>query len=68
MDDAQIELNTAIDIARTALARWHDDPTTENFRVYRDASEIAIKWHRACRLGSGESSKTDDELDALLAG
>ncbi len=69
MDDAHIEFKTNVEVARTALATWQETPTRENFLTYRDASEIAVKWHRACRLGGGEvDSSVEDELDAILAG
>ena len=66
--DAKTELETAISVARNALEDWKVDPTPAKFRVWRDASELAIKWHRACRLGAGGESGDKDELDAILRG
>jgi hypothetical protein len=66
MDDARIEFQTAIDAARTAYAAWVEHPTRENFLTYRDASEVAVKWHRARRLGGPETAPDDDGMDALL--
>lgn len=68
MDDAQIEFKTNVEVARTALATWQAKPTRENFLTYRDASEIAVKWHRACRLGGAADESIESELDQLLAG
>jgi hypothetical protein len=64
-DDATQELETAIRVARTALAKWEENPTPANFRIWRDASEIAVKWHRAARM-AGESTADFDRELALL--
>ena len=37
----------ALEMAEQARERYNDNPTAERFRVWRDASEIAIKWNRA---------------------
>lgn len=68
MDDAKIEYQTAIETARTALAAWNEDPSRDKFLTYRDASDLAIKWHRACRLGGAAADDTESELQELLAG
>lgn len=69
MDQAQLELDTALDTARTALARYNEEPTRANFLTYRDASALAMGWFRQVRLGNGGGDgSTEDELEALLAG
>jgi predicted kinase len=68
MDDARIEFETAVEVSRDALAAYRADPSPRNFRIWRDASEVAIKWCRAQRLNSSQEDRSDDELQALLAG
>jgi len=69
MDDARIEFETAVEMARDALADYKADPSPAKFRIWRDSSEVAIKWCRAARLNSGEGeSSSDRDFEALLAG
>lgn len=68
MDDARIEFETAVEMARDALADYKADPTAAKFRIWRDSSEVAIKWCRAQRLSQETESSADKELEALLAG
>jgi hypothetical protein len=51
-------------MAEQARERYNDNPTAEKFRVWRDASEIAIKWNRAVR---SEGRDDDDAFDRLLS-
>lgn len=67
MDQAQIEYEVALDMARRGREAWLENQTPENFRYWRDASDTAHRWHRSIRL-SGKPSESSDELDALLAG
>lgn len=67
MDEARTQYLTAIDLANDALANYRNEPTSGNFRIWRDASEVAIKWCRAQRLGR-EEPEGADELEQLLAG
>lgn len=68
MNEARIEFETAVEVSRDALADYKADPTAAKFRIWRDSSEVAIKWCRAQRLNGSETSSTDDELEKLLAG
>ena len=69
MDSAQVEYETALDMSRRGREAWLENPTRENFQVWREASETAHRWHRTIRL-SGNAPKPDsaDELEELLAG
>ena len=53
----------ALEMAEGARERYNDEPTAERFRIWRDASEIAIKWNRAVRP---EDRDGEDEFDRLL--
>jgi hypothetical protein len=75
---AQAEFEAAVAVARLALERFNEAPMVESrrgaprtsswWRVYREASELAVKWHRELRaLEPGERS-LDSELDRLLGG
>jgi hypothetical protein len=67
MDDARVQYESALEVARDALAAYRAEPTGANFRIWRDSEEVAIKWCRAQRLGSGED-RTDEQLAEILSG
>jgi hypothetical protein len=67
MDQAQIEFETALDMARRGREMWLAKPTPANFRVWRDASETAHRWHRSLRLGGQMPESDTDELEKILA-
>lgn len=64
MDDAKTEMLTAIEVARSALKAWRKNQTAANFRVWRDASEVAIKWQREVRRTGAEEESFEDEPSA----
>ena len=37
-----------------------------HFRIWRDASETAIRWHRTLRLAGKKPDSPEDELDRIL--
>jgi hypothetical protein len=45
MDQAQTEFETALDMARRGREMWLEAPGPANFRIWRDASETAIRCH-----------------------
>ena len=63
MSEAQRQYEGAVGIADAALELYVDHATDTNFRRWRDASDIAIKWHRATRLEP--DARADDEEDPL---
>jgi hypothetical protein len=71
MSEPRTEFETALEVARKGRAAWEEEPTKANFIIWRDASEVAIKWHRAIRLGSDDSSSDEEnpfaEFDELAA-
>jgi hypothetical protein len=66
MDQAQTEFATALDMARRGREMWLENPVPANFRIWRDASETAIRWHRTLRLAGKEPDSPEDELDRIL--
>ena len=54
----------ALEMAEQARESYNDSPTAECFRVWRDASEIAIKWNRVV---GAEDRDDEDEFDRLLS-
>ena len=70
MSDPKTEFEAALEVARKGREAWEEDSTKANFIVWRDASEVAIKWHRAIRLGSDDSNEDEnplEEFDELAA-
>jgi hypothetical protein len=68
MDSAQVEYETALDMSRRGREAWLDNPTRENFQVWREASETAHRWHRTIRLSGDRPKQTEDELAEILTG
>jgi hypothetical protein len=66
MDRAQTEFATALDMARRGREMWLEDPVPANFRIWRDASETAIRWHRTLRLADKGPESPEDELGQIL--
>ena len=66
MDQAQTEFATALDMARRGREMWLENPVPANFRIWRDASETAIRWHRTLRLAGKGRDSPEDELDRIL--
>ena len=54
MDQAQTEFATALDMARRGRELWLESQAPAHFRIWRDASETAIRWHRTLRLAGKE--------------
>lgn len=68
MDEAEIQLREVLQVAKDALARYENSPTPPNFRMWRDSSELAVKWYRQWRLGGGNDEDSFDEgLAKVLA-
>jgi hypothetical protein len=65
MDQAQIEFETALDMARRGREKWLEDGKPESFKIWRDSSETAHRWHRTLRLAGKEPESADDELDRI---
>jgi hypothetical protein len=65
MTQAEAEFETALDMARRGREMWLERPTPENFKVWRDSSETAHRWHRTLRLDR-DREPVKDELDELL--
>jgi hypothetical protein len=76
-ETVQTEFESAISVARLALERFNEAPLVESkrgaprvsswWRVYREASELAVRWHRELRaLQPDETRWLDAELDQLL--
>jgi hypothetical protein len=74
---AKTEFETAVTVARHALEQFNLAPLVESqrgaprisswWKVYREASEIAVKWHRELRaLEPRDTRWIDSELDRLL--
>jgi hypothetical protein len=66
MDSAQIEYETALDMARRGREAWLEEPTRENFVVWKEASDTAHRWHRTIRLSGDKPKNTETELDEIL--
>jgi hypothetical protein len=66
MDQAQAEFEIALDMARRGREMWLENPVLANFRIWRDASETAIRWHRTLRLAGKGPESSEDELDRIL--
>jgi hypothetical protein len=76
MDSAAIktEFEAAVATARHALEEYRKEPVRVSkrgaptasvyFRIWRDASDIAIKWHRQLQAEPEES--LDDTIDRIL--
>jgi hypothetical protein len=75
MNEVKTEFDAAIATARYALEEFKKQPMCETkrggprvspwFRIWRDASEIAQRWHR--RLSDDPEPSVDDVIDRLLA-
>ena len=65
-EQAQAEFETALDMARRGREMWLEKPTHENFKVWRDSSETAHRWHRTLRLAGKGPEAPEDELDRIL--
>jgi hypothetical protein len=76
-DTAKTEFESAVAIARYALEQFNLAPLVESqrgaprisswWRVYREASELAVRWHRELRaLKPAEVTWSDAELERLL--
>ena len=61
MTDAREQYDAAIEIANTAREAWTEDQSRENFTAWRDASDIAIKWGRAMRLGGEDAEEAAED-------
>jgi hypothetical protein len=57
---------TALDMARRGREMWLENPVPANFRIWRDASETAIRWHRTLRLAGKEPDSPEDVANGLL--
>lgn len=68
MDEAEVQMRTALRVASDALATYEADPDPKTFRMWRDSSEVAIKWYRQWRLGGGDDEESFDEEMAKLIG
>ena len=67
MDErAQAEFETALDMARRGREMWLEKPTHENFKVWRDSSETAHRWHRTLRLAGKDPDSPEDGLTRIL--
>lgn len=64
MDESEIQMRTALRVASDALDRYEADPDPKTFRIWRDASELAVKWYRQHRLSGGEG---EESFEAGLA-
>jgi hypothetical protein len=73
MSDIKSEFDAAIATARHALEQFRAEPFVESkrgtqlspwFRVWRDSSEVAQRWHR--QLREEPEPSLDDEIDRLL--
>jgi hypothetical protein len=78
-DTATTEFESAVGVARHALEQLNKAPLVESqrgaprisswWRVYREASELAVRWHRELRaMKPAEVTWRDAELDQLLGG
>ncbi len=75
MNDVKAEFESAVEVARGALARFREEPMVPSerggprlspwFRVWRDASEVAQRWHRRLEQSRPEPN-LDEEIDRLL--
>ena len=76
MSEVQTEFEAALATARHALEQFNAEPmvlskrggprTSPWFRCWKEASEVAQRWHRQLELDKPEPS-IDDEIDRLLA-
>jgi hypothetical protein len=67
MDQAQMEFETALDMARRGREMWLEDHTMQSFKIWRDSSETAHRWHRTLRLaGHDPALEGEDELERIL--
>jgi hypothetical protein len=73
-ETVQTEFETAVAVARLALERFNEAPLVDSkwaaprisswWRVYREASELAVRWHRELRaIKPAEIRWLDTELD-----
>jgi hypothetical protein len=77
-NDIQTEFDSAVAVARQALAEFRKQPLVASkrggprlspwWRVYVQASEVAVRWFRQVRREDRELSSFSDELDRLLRG
>jgi hypothetical protein len=76
-DTARTEFESAVAVARHALEQFNLAPLVESqrgaprisswWRVYREASELAVRWHRELRaMKPAEVTWSDAELERLL--
>ena len=75
IDDIKTEFDSAVAVARHALDEFHKEPLVPSkrggprlspwWRVYVQASEVAVRWFR--QMGQGGES-FDEGLDRLLRG
>ena len=75
-DTIKEQFSEAVEIARFALAEARKQPTVRTkrgadrpnpmFRVYADASMVAIRWARELRARGDDAPTLDEELDRLL--
>jgi hypothetical protein len=73
MSEVKAEFDAAIATARHALEQYRKEPILHSkrgaptptawFRIWRDASEVAARWHRQMQT---EGPSFDDELDEIL--
>jgi hypothetical protein len=73
-DVVETEFQTAVGVAREALARFNQEPLVASkrggprlspwWRVYVQASEVAQRWHR--QREDKRPRSIDEELDQLL--
>ena len=72
----QAEFEAAVATARHALEQFNAEPLIDSkrggprlspwFRVWRDASEVAQRWHR--QLREQPEPEVDDIIDRILNG
>jgi hypothetical protein len=76
MSEATAEFHAALGVARQALEEFQREPLVASkrggprlspcFRIWRDASEIAQRWHR--QLREEPEPELDDVIDRILGG
>lgn len=75
MSEVKTEFEAAVATARHALEEYNKEPIRLSkrgaptasvwFRIWRDASDVAIKWHRQLREEPEES--VQDTIDRILS-
>lgn len=76
MNVVKTQFDSAVAVARDALERFNSEPLVDSkrggprlspwFRVWRDSSEVAQRWHR--QLQQEPEPELDDVIDEILRG